>query len=96
MDADGLRGEFRHALATGFVNPRAEAVVGNVHFVQTGQNLRRAGVEMIGDKLLQCSDGRLYLGVSVERPRSRPSAAKHCIRSSGLPAEPSCSRLWYS
>ena len=49
---DGLRDKLRRSLTAGLVDVLTEAVIGHIHFTQTCQDLRRAGVEMVGDELL--------------------------------------------
>ena len=53
--------ERRGAFAARFVDVLAETLVGDIHLAQSGQNFRCAGVEMVGDELLQLADRSLRL-----------------------------------
>ena len=52
VHADRLRNKRRRTLAAGLVDALAETVIGRIHLAQASQNLRRAGVKMLGDELL--------------------------------------------
>ena len=53
--------ECRCAFSAGLVDVLAETLVGDIHLAQSSQNFRCAGVEMVGDELLQLADCGLHL-----------------------------------